>query len=278
MFYKHWKKLALSLTGFFWASCGSDVTAPTGGDANTSSSSNDGNLSSSSDVTPKSSNDFSQIVPLYGINLSSIVQSSSSSDESSSSLAYAMPAYGVYEKVPCYEDAKGVKTNGEIAETKLYCDDGTICKEREVLKTFDPPCSPIDEDDLEGAVVCPDYGIVHITEKTYSCDGVTYNKTEFESRYYKAGVKPASSSSTLQSSSSEDVFEGKTPCHVVDQNYSCDDGEDYTQVQGEDGKTYFVNANKQLSEEQFYERYYLIMETTVLYGSPCVFNNTCDDK
>ena len=27
MFYKHWNKIALALTGFFWASCDTDTTS-----------------------------------------------------------------------------------------------------------------------------------------------------------------------------------------------------------------------------------------------------------
>jgi hypothetical protein len=34
--------------------------------------------------------------------------------------------------------------------------------------------------------ICPDYGVVAITEKTYDCDdGNTYNYAEFISRYSK---------------------------------------------------------------------------------------------
>lgn len=45
MLYKHWRKIALALTGFFWASCDSDTTSANGSD----------DPSSSSVATPKSS-------------------------------------------------------------------------------------------------------------------------------------------------------------------------------------------------------------------------------
>lgn len=33
--------------------------------------------------------------------------------------------------------------------------------------------------------ICPDYGVVYVSEKTYTCDGGnTYNETEFRSRYF----------------------------------------------------------------------------------------------
>ena len=149
MFYKHWKKIALALTGFFWNSCDNPPTS----------------------------------VDTNGAN------SSSSSAESSSSFEQVMPAYGVYNKVVCYKDKKGAKTNGEIAVTNLECDDGVICKEREVIKEGgSEPCSISDEGDLQGAVACPDYGVVYVTEKTYDCDGVTYNEAEFRARYEKVEI------------------------------------------------------------------------------------------
>ena len=102
-----------------------------------------------------------------------------------------MPLYGVIEQFACYEDEKSAKTNGEITQTNLQCDDGVTCKETGILSSRDFSCSPIDDGDLNGAVVCPDYGVVIVTEKTYDCDGVTYNEAEFLTRYYKrAGEKP----------------------------------------------------------------------------------------
>jgi hypothetical protein len=202
MFYKHWKKITLALTGFFWASCDNNGITPN--DEPPVSSSD--NQSSSSEVTPaSSSSSFDSILPLYGI-MSSVVQSSNSNVESSSSFEQVMPAYGVVSQVACYEDKKGVKTNGEIAIIKLQCDDGVVCKEREVIKEGgSEPCSISDEGDLKGAVACPDYGVVYVTEKTYDCDGVTYNEAEFKARYFNAGQKTTSSSSTEQSSSSAEV-------------------------------------------------------------------------
>ena len=183
MFYKHWKKMALALTAFFWNSCDNAPTSIDSNGANPSSSSGD-NGSSSSEVTPSSSsNDFSQVVPLYGIRMSSIVQSSSSNAESSSSFEQIMPAYGVYGQFACYEDGKGVKTNDEVNVTKLICDDGVVCKERE-SHHYTSECYPIDDDEgVKGGMVCLDYGIIHITERTYDCNGIKFNEAEFRSRY-----------------------------------------------------------------------------------------------
>ena len=198
MFYKHWKKISLALTAFFWASCNN---APTSVD----------------------NNGVSQLSSSTGDNSSSSTVESSSSLAESSSEFEPKPVYGVVA-IPCYEDGKGVKTNGEIAQTKLYCDDGVICKETEILKNYEPSHIPDDNGDLTGTVVSPDYGVIVVSEKTYNCDGVTYNEAEFHSRYYKQGPKPKSSSSTEQSSSSADVTctPGDSTVSYYSPSYSAD--------------------------------------------------------
>ena len=180
MFYKHWKKIALALTGFFWASCEDTVTSTAPeygcpddvckqGPIDDSSSSNDGSITSSSSET---------------------------SSSSSSDIAMSMPLYGVVEKfIVCEEDTAGRKYDG----SKLYrCDDGATCVEKDSITGYGGlPCSPMQTD--EGLVeICPDYGIVAITEKTFKCDdGNVYNEAEFLARYNRKNtVKPTSSSSS----------------------------------------------------------------------------------
>ena len=87
MFYDHWKKIALSLTAFFWASCDNSpneapmygappcdsnhcMEAPESSEANgTQSSSSETTASSSSEVAkPESSSSvFEKIMPAYGV-------------------------------------------------------------------------------------------------------------------------------------------------------------------------------------------------------------------
>ena len=201
MFYKHWKKISLALTAFFWASCNNSTVTepplygcpPEGCDNQPISSSEASPESSSSEATVQFSS-------------SSEAVSSSGTAKSSSSFVLPAPVYGV-EAIPCYEDGKGIKTNGEISQKKLYCVDGVTCKETEVLvETGREPCRTFDDGDLKGAVACPDYGVVYVTEKTYDCDGVTYNEAEFHSRYFNAGIKPPSSSSAVTCSPNLDKF------------------------------------------------------------------------
>lgn len=186
MFYKHWKKIALSLTAFFWASCEDSVTSTAPeygcpddgcgqGPIDNSSSSNDGSVtSSSSETSSSSSSDIAMSMPLYGVS-ETLIYISSSSEESSSSFTEVAPAYGVPGKLSCYEDPAGRKYDG----SKVYrCDDGVTCQE-EAKQTWKPEYECVDD-------ICPDYGVVSITETTYTCDdGKVYNYAEFVSRYNK---------------------------------------------------------------------------------------------
>ena len=197
MLYRHWKKIALALTGFFWAGCEDTVTSTAPeygcpsdgcgqGPVDDSSSSTDGAATSSSGPSTSSGTEISSssqeflVMPLYGVS-EKVFISSSSAAESSSSFTEVAPAYGVPGGLGCYEDPEGRKYDG----SKLYrCDDGVTCVEKDSITGYGGlPCSPTETED--GLVeICPDYGIVAITEKTYTCDdGNVYNEAEFLSRY-----------------------------------------------------------------------------------------------
>ena len=202
MFYKHWKKLALALTGFFWASCdfGSSTTeeaalygCPPEGCHQDSPNSSNSNLSSSdkssssetagqssdnkkddssSSVEPKSSSSFDmQVVPLYGVQLKDLSSSSMQKISSSSE----------GEKVPCNDvssDRQTLTREKDNGITMLECKDGVTCQEK-VTESWASEFECIDD-------ICPDYGVVRISEKMYACDdGNVYNEAEFLSRYHK---------------------------------------------------------------------------------------------
>ena len=235
MFYKHWKKLALTLTGLFWASCDfgisnssneeclygspSDIYQPpdTPESNNQSSSSEEASSSSSAEESSSSrtvqqsssSNDFETATPLYGVRLRDY---SSSSNEGE----IVAPAYGVYNQVACYNalaDKKTLKREQDNETAILQCEDGVTCQEK-ITDNWAPEYECIDE-------ICPDYGVVRISEKIYTCDdGKIYNEAEFLSRYNKkSGAKPESSSSNNKEvNSSDSQFDGPiavygTPCY-----------------------------------------------------------------
>ena len=148
MFYKHWKKIALALTGFFWASCDDSASSAVclyGPDPNYSNPAENPTSSSSEAVKPESSssNDFDKMMPLYGVEM---------------------------DKTVCTQ-IKG--------EPTITCEDGTVCTQKTEERWGNLPCS----DDI-----CPAYGVVQISENTYECDGKVYNEAEFRARFGKITV------------------------------------------------------------------------------------------
>lgn len=147
MFYKHWKKISLAITGFFWASCDNSSTT----------------------VEP----------PLYGVppqySSSSETQSSSSSSEdniSSSSEPLPMPAYGVPQMY-----CEVTSENGST----VTCENGYTCiAKTDTIHVSAPACET-----FNGTTICPDYGVdADVFIKKYECnDGFTYDDTEFKKIY-----------------------------------------------------------------------------------------------
>ena len=178
MFYKHWKKIALALAGFFWASCDSDTTSANGAEDPSSSSvatpessssvaTGNETTSSSSEATEASSSSFEQIMPAYGVPDDPILNSSSSGD----TLVEAQPLYGVVlDKYVCTQ-VKG--------ESTMTCADGATCTQKTEERWGGLPCSND---------ICPDYGVVQISENTYECDGKVYSEAEFHARYEKMTI------------------------------------------------------------------------------------------
>lgn len=178
MLYKHWKKIALALSGFFWASCDTDSAsannvdepAPNSSAAPSSSTapSSSATAGNSSQVAESSSSFGQEEVPLYGIEYNNFV--------SSSSMNEVMPAYGVSNQVVCVEDKAGRKYENGFTNTVLKCENGVTCQEKMTIT------SEREYECFEG--ICPDYGVVTISEKTYTCDdGNTYNEAQFQMLY-----------------------------------------------------------------------------------------------
>ena len=110
-------------------------------------------------IRPKSSSSFSQIAAKYGVIL----------PESSSSFSQIVAKYGVPNKPTC-EPSKS-----EDGTVTYKCSDGVTCVEETTTGTQAPACN---------GNVCPKYGVVKISKKTYTCDnGQTYNEAEFQMLY-----------------------------------------------------------------------------------------------
>lgn len=181
MFYKHWKKISLALTAFFWASCNNNTTEPPLYGVPPQYS--------SSPETPESS----AAAPGSSEAVSSSSQSISSSrqaESSSSDFTQVMPAYGVPQM-----DCDVVDEH----DSTLTCANGTTCTEKTVIY-MNPdyvghPClEPQKEKDNDSIIqisqVCPDYGSIYYENKTYECNnGYTYQEYQFNKRY-KTTITP----------------------------------------------------------------------------------------
>ena len=214
MLYKHWKKIVLALAGFFWASCDDTSSDPVSASNDTPSSSVTEGTSSSSNAT--SGNEASSSGEATSAASSGAAESSTSIDvPRSSSLdgaidLYGCPSdicgpnisdslvalYGVIEAKygvstieidtisrPVITAKYGVVWNKTVCETSqaangntaFKCDDGVTCEEKTEETMQSTPC--------EGDV-CAKYGIVMVSNKTYTCDnGQVYNEAEFRMLY-----------------------------------------------------------------------------------------------
>lgn len=217
MLYKHWKKIVLALAGFFWASCDDTSSDPVSASNDTPSSSVTEGTSSSSNAT--SGNEASSSGEATSAASSGAAESSTSIDvpRSSSSLdgaidLYGCPSdicgpnisdslvalygvieakYGVRDTIvetdslarPIITTKYGVVLDKAVCEasqaasgnTVFKCDDGVTCEEKTEETMQSTPC--------EGDV-CAKYGIVMVSNKTYTCDnGRVYNEAEFRMLY-----------------------------------------------------------------------------------------------
>lgn len=252
--YKHWKKLLLALTAFFWNACdnGSSPSAPVN-NPDTSSSATNG--VSSSDAASSSSNAVESSSSSSENASSSSVESSSSEVRSSSSDAVSssssldvlpMPLYGVFVDNIC------TKAEGD---STLACSDGVKCIESlgdtELAPRRDTP------------EVAAKYGIVYVRNKTYKCDdGKVYNEAEFRELYEIITSIP----------------EKKISCYQRGESIDCDDGQSFSIDKDEKGNKTYVNESAVMTEEEFWNKYEIFEQHAVLYGPPCVFNGTCDEE
>ena len=183
MFYRHWKKIALALTGLFWASCDDTVSSevclygpPTDYGISSESGDVDGVSSSSAKVTS-----------------SETAVSSSSKQKSVSSSSGGEEPQGI---VACYDvssDRQTLVRQQNNGITFLSCDDGTTCQEKVIeADVTAPDCEVTDCDSWEPPIV---------RDTVYYCingeNSEVYTPEEFMKRYAKVDKNAESSSSSL---------------------------------------------------------------------------------
>lgn len=299
MMYKHWKKIVLAVTAFFWNACDNSSTPtapPVGPDSSSgtnlepvssattnpsssavSPSSSAANPASSSVASPKSSSSVNaksssssvtekvssssldQNADLYGCPPEYCGQEPSSSSVGSSSSAPIVKSSSSGVEVVPLYGVINESCTRAEGDSTLSCTLGVTCVESVTEKSQLPSCS--------GDQICAKYGVVIIRDKTYKCsDGMVYNEAEFQARYNVITTvnKP----------------EKKIPCYKdrgVDY-VDCDDGMSFGIDTDERGNKVYENEYARLSEKDFLNNYEIFEQQPALYGPPCMFNGTCDEE
>ncbi|MBQ3716192.1 MAG: hypothetical protein II892_11560 [Fibrobacter sp.] len=193
MFYKHWKKIALALTGIFWASCGGDSnsTEPSGDCASCEYGVEVPHESSSSLAESSSSFVESSSSSIEELSSSSRIEAYSSSSEA---LSYSSFSAVYAPQTPCnltdtaatcdfdslFSSKSSEYTNKIYAiSCKQYKCDSKTCTE--ATAQVDSEHNPPSECNENG---CVDYSLLSSTQKKYTCsDGKIYDQIEFNTRY-----------------------------------------------------------------------------------------------
>lgn len=199
MFFKYWKKIALTLTGFFWASCG--------GDSNSTDSGVDPVCEYGVEVPHESSSSLVETSSSFAESSSSFVESSSSSIEELSSSS-RIEAYSSSSEALSYSSFSAVyapQTPCNLTDTAATCDFDSLfssksseytnkiyaisCKQYKCdSKTCTEATAQVDSEHNPPSVCdengCVDYSLLSSTQKKYTCsDGNTYDQIEFNTRY-----------------------------------------------------------------------------------------------
>ena len=220
MFYRHWKKILLSMTAFFWASCddtassnaseepasSASIDQPASSAAVTppgSSASTEGASSNSTEAAPESSATdnpaSSETAAESSDNGTSAASSSdtpnigsSGSVARSSSGEMIVPKYGVPMSSSMVAAKYGVlmpSSSSEMVAPK-YGVMFTCERKGKKIACEDGVTCVEEEKETEqtpqcsGDQVCAKYGTVVVKETTYKCDdGKVYNYAEFQSKY-----------------------------------------------------------------------------------------------
>ena len=306
MMYKHWKKIVLAVTAFFWNACDNSTSPTTPQVVPDSSNATTESPSSSSAVQNPASSSVAEPATSSSV---AVAPSSSSVKEkvSSSSLDQNADLYGCPPDVcgaelsssagmiiaPKYGVPMSSSSKGMIApkygvpvmssssqgfeDVPLYGVSSNVCVKAENDSTLScnggVTCteSVTEKSQLpscSGDQICAKYGVVIIKEKTYKCsDGMVYNEAEFKARYDML---------TFVSKPEE-----KIPCYKRgDYIEDCDDGMFFFIDTDEKGNKVYGNEYVRLSEKEFLDKYEILNfdEPIAVYGPPCMFNGTCDEE
>lgn len=177
MFYRHWKKIALALTGLFWVSCDDSVSS----EECLYGPPSDYGISSESESVDEVSSSSAKAASSATVSSSESAKSSSSKQKEVSSSSKRPGPLGI---VSCYDvssDRQTLVRQQNNGTTLLSCDDGTACQEKVIeADATAPDCEATDCDGWEPPIV---------RDTVYYCingeNTEIYTPEEFKERYAK---------------------------------------------------------------------------------------------
>ena len=307
--YKHWKKILLAMTAFFWNACDNNSTPTAPQVTPDSSSGTNVEPVSSAAGESRASSAVENTTPSSSVqkpgSSAAAPNPSSSSVTAKSSSAVAPSSSSVKEKVSsssldqnadlygCPPDVCGAEPSssaGMIAPkygvpvmssssqgfeaVPLYGVMSSVCVKAENDSTLN----------CNGGVTC----VESVTEKLQlpSCSadqicakyGVvvirdTTYKCDDGKVYNEAEFKARYDILTVVENDKK-----KIPCYKKGDSMECDDGESFEVSKDGNGNVIYRSKTVDLSEKEFLKKYDVLEMAPALYGPPCMFNGTCDEE
>ena len=316
--YKHWKKVLLALTAFFWNAC-DNSTSPTTPQVvpDSSSAATEGPSSSSAVQNPASSS----VAESATSSSAAVAPSSSSVKEkvSSSSLDQNADLYG------CPPDVCGAEPSssaGMIAPKygvlMSSSSKGMIAPKYGVVMSSSSKGMiapkygvPIMSSSSGGFEAVPLYGVASSVciksegDSTLSCNGgltcvethqdstsipscsgdqicAKYGVVIIKNQVYKCDdgnvYNEAEFKARYDILTVVENVKKKVPCYKNGNSMDCDDGESFEVSKDGNGNVIYRSKTVDLSEKEFLKKYEILDMSPVLYGPPCMFNGTCDEE
>ncbi len=316
--YKHWKKVLLALTAFFWNAC-DNSTSPTTPQVvpDSSNTTTEGPSSSSAVQNPASSS----VAESATSSSAAVAPSSSSVKEkvSSSSLDQNADLYGCPPDVcgaepsssagmiaPKYGVLMSSSSKGMIAPKY-----GVVMSSSSKGMIAPKYGAPIITSSSGGFEAVPLYGVASSVciksegDSTLSCNGgltcvethqdstsipscsgdqicAKYGVVIIKNQVYKCDdgnvYNEAEFKARYDILTVVENVKKKVPCYKNGNSMDCDDGESFEVSKDGNGNVIYRSKTVDLSEKEFLKKYEILDMSPVLYGPPCMFNGTCDEE
>ncbi len=316
--YKHWKKVLLALTAFFWNACDNSTSPTTPQVVPDSSNTTTESPSSSSAVQNPAS---SSVAESATSSSAAVAPSSSSVKEkvSSSSLDQNADLYGCPPDVcgaepsssagmiaPKYGVLMSSSSKGMIAPKY-----GVVMSSSSKGMITPKYGAPIITSSSGGFEAVPLYGVASSVciksegDSTLSCNGgltcvethqdstsipscsgdqicAKYGVVIIKDKIYKCSDGKVYNEAEFKAR--YDILtvvendKKKIPCYKKGDSMECDDGESFEVSKDGNGNVIYRSKTVDLSEKEFLKKYDVLEMAPALYGPPCMFNGTCDEE